>query len=111
MNLPLRLVENVYRSGLGHRPEFLVKQVPEAPSSNDLVKGLLLVEIRGGYLKWAHLSCPKCGEHVQLPLTGSGQWSVKIDLLCRPTIKPSIWEKASCGAHFFITKGRIRWCG
>jgi hypothetical protein len=111
MTFPIGFIEGMFRLPLLRRPELLAKIVPECPSPDELAPGLLLVEAREGYLKWAHLSCPRCGDHIQLPLAGSGKWSVKIDLICRPTINPSIWEKDRCGAHFFIRKGTLLWCG
>jgi hypothetical protein len=61
-------------------------------------------------LKWTHLLCPKCGDHIELPLAGRERWSVKTDFLRRPTLAPSVWEKATCGAHFFVRKGKVLWC-
>ncbi len=92
------------------RPSFLADEVSECPAREELLPGILLVEMRGGYLKWAHLRCPKCGDHIQLPLAGSGSWSINLDLFRRPTLAPSIWEQATCGAHFFVRKGKLLWC-
>jgi hypothetical protein len=45
-----------------------------------------------------------------LPLAGKEKWTVKVDLLRRPTLHPSIWERRTCGAHFFVRRGRRLWC-
>lgn len=108
--LPLFLLEFVFRLPFLPRPAFLVDVVSECPSREELHSDMVLVEIRGGYLKWAHFQCPKCGDHIQLPLAGSDRWSIKVDLLRRPTLAPSIWEQPSCGAHFFVRKGNLLWC-
>jgi hypothetical protein len=110
MQFPLRLVEWLYSMPFMRRPYFLATAVSECPSSVELQAGLVLIEKREGYLKWAHLSCPRCGDHIQLPLAGDKRWSVDVDILRRPTFAPSVWEQASCGAHFFIKKGKLLWC-
>lgn len=109
-SLPLSFIEAVFRLPFVSRPAFLVDSVSECPSLEELHSGTVLVEIRGGHLKWAHLQCPKCGDHIQLPLAGSDRWAIKVDLFRRPTLSPSIWEQTSCGAHFFVRKGRLEWC-
>jgi len=108
--LPLFLIELVFRLPFLSRPAFLVDVVSECPAREELRAGMVLVEMRDGYLKWAHLECPKCGDHIQLPLAGKDQWTIKVDFLSRPTLAPSIWERTTCGAHFFLTRGRLDWC-
>jgi hypothetical protein len=108
--LPLALIERIFRLPFMRRPRLLAQAAPECPSPEELRPNLVILEIRGGYLKWAHLSCPKCGDHIQLPLAGKTRWSVKVDVLRRPTFAPSIWETESCGAHFFVEKGELLWC-
>lgn len=107
--LRIRILERAARLGIMRRPALLVVDVSEAPDENDLLKGFLLREVRDGYTKWAHLRCPRCREHIQLPLAGRDAWSLKIDWLTRPTIHPSIWQKGSCKAHFFIVRGEFVW--
>jgi hypothetical protein len=109
-SLPLRLIELVFRLPFLSRPAFLADSASERPSREQLHSGMVLVEMRDGYSKWAHLQCPKCGDHIQLPLAGNDRWSIKVDLLRRPTLAPSIWEQTTCGAHFFVTKGKLVWC-
>ncbi|MEI9951912.1 MAG: DUF6527 family protein [Pseudomonadota bacterium] len=92
------------------RPQFLALIVAESPSDEELDSVHIFKEVRNGWPKWAHLRCPKCGDHIQLPLAGHGSWSLDQDLLSRPTLAPSIWEKQSCGAHFFVRAGSIVWC-
>jgi hypothetical protein len=108
--LPLRLVDAVFRLPWILRPQFLTRCVQDTPSSNELLPGMLFCEVRGGHMKWAHLHCPLCDDHIQLPLAGKERWLLKVDALRRPTLSPSIWEIQGCGAHFFIQKGQILWC-
>jgi|ERR1039457_93673 ribosomal protein S27AE len=108
--LPISFAERILNFPFMHRPQYLAIVVSESPSEDELRPNLLLYEMRDGYLKWSHLICPKCGEHIQLPMAGKERWSLKIDFLRRPTLAPSIWETQSCGAHFFIQQGDILWC-
>lgn len=88
-------------------PELGFEVVDERP--DHLRDGVIYHEVRGGYPKWAHLACPLCGEHIQVPLAGAKRWTLKRDMLGRPSMKPSIWQTGSCQAHFFIRHGRIDW--
>lgn len=107
MILPLFVAEFIFGLPLLRRPVYLVKIVPESPSEEELPPDLLLIEIREGHFKWAHIKCPKCGDHISLPLAGKERWKINIDLLRKPTIEPSIWESQTCGGHFFVRKGSI----
>ncbi|WP_354267071.1 DUF6527 family protein [Bradyrhizobium sp. I1.7.5] len=108
IRLPLSWVQFLIDIGLLRRPHFLVKDVPEPP--DEFSEGFVFREVRGGYQKWLHLKCPRCGEHIQIQLAGARRWTISIDWLNRPTVAPSIWQTGSCRAHFFIRKGVIVWC-
>jgi hypothetical protein len=108
--LPLSVAEYLFRLPILRRPQYLAKAAPESPTLEELQPNVMIIEVRDGHLKWAHLLCPKCGDHIELSLVGKERWSVKVDLLRRPTLAPSVWEKASCGAHFFVRKGVVVWC-
>src|SRR5262245_6237012 len=107
--LPLTIVEWFFRLPFGRRPEYLVATAPGSPALEELGADLVVLEVRDGYLKWAHLRCPRCGDYIQLPLAGKEKWTVTVDWLRRPTFHPSIWERRSCGAHFFVRRGRRVW--
>jgi hypothetical protein len=109
-SFPLSLIESIFWLPFMRRPALLAQAVSECPSPEELGPNLIFVEIRGGHPKWAHIACPKCGDHIQLPLAGKERWSLEVDLLRRPTLAPSIWETESCGAHFFVRKGDLVWC-
>jgi len=111
IRLPLSWVEWMASKSLFRRPRYLCLDVAEAPLADDLQPNLVFREVRNGHLKWAHLACPKCDDHIQLPISGAKlTWSIKIDWLRRPTLRPSIWERSACGAHFFVRRGEIVWC-
>jgi Family of unknown function (DUF6527) len=109
-SLPLSLIEAVFRLPFLSRPAFLADIVSECPSCEELHSDVVLIEMRGGHLKWAHLQCPRCGDHIQLPLAGNGRWTIEVDFFRRPTLAPSIWEQTTCAAHFFVRKGKLEWC-
>jgi Family of unknown function (DUF6527) len=111
IRIPLSWVEWAARKRLFKRPHFLSVLVSEGPLAEEMAFDLVYSEMRGGFSKWAHLVCPRCGDHIQLQTAGTRtSWSLKRDWLNRPTIQPSIWEKDSCGAHFFVRQGRLIWC-
>lgn len=111
MKLPYRWTERFYRLKLVSRPAFLAQVVSEQPFEHEMEAGIIYEEVRGGHRKWLHLRCPKCGEAIQLEAAGQRSiWTMSSDWLWRPTIAPSIWETESCGAHFFVRKGRIVPC-
>lgn len=108
-NKHIAAVEWLGRTGLLKRPAYLVIDVEDEPEESELDPRYLYREVRGGYPKWAHFSCPRCREHIRIPIVGPQAWALKIDWLRRPTIHPSIWQTGSCGAHFFIIKGNLLW--
>ena len=109
--LPLSWVERAARYGILRRPRLLCVDVHEGPLHAELQSTFLYREIRGGYAKWAHFLCPRCGDHIQVPISKSPEsWRITVNWLRRPTLSPSIWETQSCGAHFFIRAGNLVWC-
>jgi hypothetical protein len=110
IRIPLSWLEKFNRWGLWKRPVFLTTDIAEAPDENSLPANLVVREVRDGYEKWAHFKCPRCAEHIQLPLAGREHWTIRIDWLRRPTLSPSVWQTGSCQAHFFLRQGNIEWC-
>jgi len=104
--LPVWAVRVLWMLRIG-RADLCVVDVGEQPNEGELRTDVLYREIRDGYLKWAYLVCPRCREQIQLPLAGKGSWIVTMDLLRRPTVRPSVWQTGSCGAHFFIDRGHF----
>lgn len=110
ISLPLALLEWAARHRLWARPQLLLKTIPDEPEGR-LDPALLYLEIRGGYPKWAYLLCPRCGEDIQIPAAkGEGSWTCSADFFRRPTLRPSVWQTGSCGAHFVVQRGLILWC-
>jgi Family of unknown function (DUF6527) len=109
IRIPISWLEWAARHKLWSRPHFLCREVAEAPF-DEMARGLIYDEVRGGHRKWAHLVCPRCGEHIQLQTAMGSDWIITRDWLHRPTVHPSIWETEGCGAHFFIHRGQLIWC-
>jgi hypothetical protein len=107
MVFPSFLLRSLVWLGLAPKPQFKYVQVDDQPDL--LVPGIIYHEVRAGHSKWVHFSCPKCAEHIQVPLAGSQSWTLHRDLLGRPSIAPSIWQTGSCQAHFFVRKGLVDW--
>ncbi|WP_220132886.1 MULTISPECIES: DUF6527 family protein [Ramlibacter] len=56
--------------------------------------------------------CPcGCGQRVELPLLreASPRWSLQVDKLRRPTLRPSVWLLDGCRSHYFVRSGRVVW--
>jgi hypothetical protein len=86
--LPLPLIECIFWLPFIQRPRFLAHSASECPSLEELRRDLIVLEIRGGYLKWAHLSCPKCGEHIQFRSQGRDDGpSMWIYFVGRPSLR------------------------
>lgn len=59
------------------------------------------------------MRCPcGCGETVELPLSPDlePRWDLTIDRKKRPSLSPSVWRKTGCRSHYWLSKGRVRWC-
>jgi hypothetical protein len=40
----------------------------------------------------------------------SPRWHLTIGMNKAPTLRPSVWRREGCAAHFFLRGGRIAWC-
>jgi len=61
----------------------------------------------------AVMPCPcGCGEMIWLDLeTGQEEhWQILSDRPGNATLIPSIWKTDGCGSHYWLTRGRIKWC-
>jgi hypothetical protein len=94
-------------------PQYRVEYWDRQPKPDQLPDGLVVVVEGDTHPKWACLRCPGgCGNRFQLPLNPARRprWSVSRDWLNRPSIDPSVLQRGACGAHFWITGGRVLWC-
>ena len=81
--------------GIGVR--YLTRIVDESPDDADLMDGYVYLEIRGGYAKWAHFRCPRCGERIQISVAGPGGSTQPAERL-RFTVHPPAANKRLLGA-------------
>lgn len=61
--------------------------------------------------KWLILACPcGCGGEIALNLMKSHRpaWSARASVQGRLSVHPSI-DATSCGAHFWLVDGKVRW--
>jgi hypothetical protein len=110
MRIPKKFADSLCRSGW-IETGFSAAFVEDRPDEDGVPQDTVFVERRDGNLKWAYLSCPRCGELIELPLgTSRGTWRATVDWLWRPSLHPSVWETGSCQAHFWLKRGKIYWC-
>ena len=99
--------------GIVRRPSLVAEIVPHHPASEQLTDGKLFVVRDGPLEKWACFRCPGgCGEKLMLSLVPERRprWSVSIDWLRRPSVRPSVWQQNECGCHFWVNNGAVQWC-
>lgn len=73
-----------------------------------------LVVARDDGEDWAAgLMCPcGCGAVLELMLIAEARpnWKLSVDHRGRPSLYPSIWRDTGCRSHFWLHRGRVRWC-
>lgn len=61
----------------------------------------------------AGMLCPcGCNQPIELVLLASEwpRWKLALHKDASVSLKPSVWRTKGCKSHFFLTKGKIRWC-
>ncbi|HTH10805.1 MAG TPA: DUF6527 family protein [Acidovorax sp.] len=59
------------------------------------------------------MRCPcGCGRKIELLLIkeAAPRWDLDLDQKGRPSLTPSVWLRDGCQSHFWIRKGKVRWC-
>lgn len=84
-----------------------VKDFPDSPQDH-----LVYLLGKPGNEWCAGLSCPcGCGDFIELVLQGSSpSWTFSKGKDGRPDLSPSIFRSVGCFSHFFLHRGRIKWC-
>jgi len=99
--------------GLLKKPRFVARLSEHHPAPEEIRTNELIIVQSGPHLKWACFICPcGCGEKIALSLAPNRRprWTVSIDWQKRPTISPSVWQRAGCFSHFWLRKGEVDWC-
>jgi Family of unknown function (DUF6527) len=99
--------------GLVERPRFLTRYATAHPKVSELAESDFVIVRAGNLTKWACFLCPcGCGKKIALSLVKERRplWQVAVDWLWRPTVSPSVWQRAGCYSHFWIKKGAVEWC-
>jgi hypothetical protein len=95
------------------RKRFLAKIVDSAPAKESVGDSDFYIVQSGRNKKWAFFRCPSgCGDILNLSLTTERRprWTVTVDFLSRPTVKPSVRRQEGCYSHFWIRHGVVEWC-
>lgn len=100
------------RSWLFGRPQvWFVVNVSELPDS---LEAEHLYAVGEDGVNWfVAMRCPcGCGETLQMSLHREGRprWRLITHLDGTATLLPSVWRRTGCRSHFFLRRGRIRWC-
>ena len=110
--MPVLLAKALRSLGLV-RYDLLARRTDTYPAPGSVADGDLVIVVDGGRHKWACVRCPGgCGAVIPLSLNPKRRprWSVRLDWLRRPTVKPSVHQTNGCACHFWITGGRVHWC-
>lgn len=85
----------------------------EGDTLPDSVPPRRVVQMLDSGSSWsAGMNCPcGCGDVIELlPLQSvNPHWTLSVDRLNRPTLRPSVWRATRCGSHFWVVAGRIVW--
>lgn len=101
------------RLALIRRPDLISKLVSDHPKPQDMQPGVIYIVGGPGYQKWALFRCPgHTDEIIQLSLMANRRprWTIKTDIIGRPTINPSVRQLDGSLAHFWVKSGHVEWC-
>ena len=91
---------------------YRVLVVEDLPSR--LKPNTLYVVGEGPVAMYASMACPvrRCGEVLNMNLLPDDHpvWTLRQDADGRPSLRPSVWRKATCGCHFWLRDGELHWC-
>ena len=92
------------------KPTYILRLDRRQPNAAQLSSREIVAVMGAAEPKWVCLLCPcGSGEVVRLALRPhyGPTWSLQVDLVGRPTLNPSIWQREGCLCHFWIRKGEI----
>ena len=87
------------------------QQVTEHPIPSKMREDTIYLESEEGkpdQPNYLFILCPcGCQTLIALPLKGKGWQISSTDPV---TLTPSIYQRRSCGSHFFINQNNVKWC-
>ena len=93
------------------KPEKLIRNKYVEMIPEHLNPGFLYVEGDGHKNQFASILCPcGCKEEINLNLEPDEDpcWLLGAGKLT--DLSPSVWKSNNCKSHFFIKKGKVKWC-
>jgi hypothetical protein len=99
--------------GVIRRPDLVSQLVSDHPAPAAMQPGVVYIVGGLGYQKWALFRCPENeDEIIQLCLMANRRprWTIKTDIIGRPTIHPSVRQIKGSFAHFWVKAGQVEWC-
>jgi hypothetical protein len=83
-----------------------IDMIPE-----NLKPGILYVEGDGSKNQFASFLCPcGCKEEINLNLETEEEPCWLLEEGNVTDLSPSVWKSNNCKSHFFIRKGKLKWC-
>ena len=93
------------------RRNWLAVHVEDEP--NELESNRVYLIMEENEVWQAALICP-CGCHAKIQLCcvkeSRPRWSYNVHSDQTVTLHPSVWRTKGCRSHFFIRRGKIKWC-
>lgn len=115
----LRIIKRCWRSlkrnynGKRHKSikqTFILKHVRDFPDEPE--DRVLYALGKPGNELFAGMKCPcGCQDFIELVLNGhSPSWKISVSRNDKPSLYPSVFRSVKCRSHFFLIKGKIKWC-
>ena len=92
---------------------YRAETVDEVPPARALHQARVYLVGEEGEPWQAAFLCPcGCRALIQLNLLSETRprWTYRLGFWGVVTLSPSVWRKQGCRSHFFMRKGRIKWC-
>ena len=109
----LRFLRSTRKANESPPGRYRLEIVSAHPKPEDVKDGVLYVLKFDDVDKWAYLRCPcprKDLIRLDLNLSRSPSWAVRVARNGLPTIYPSVWQWEGCYSHFWMWQGQVHWC-
>jgi hypothetical protein len=92
--------------------DYKIRFLKDNPVATEISEHTIILVNEDNYIKWLYFKCPcECNDVIMLSMSPNNKpnWDLKIDILGRVSLNPSIWQFQGCNAHFRIIKSRVYW--